>query len=86
MPVSAAISGQDGRWAHSQGLCHTIIRCVFGFDLLATVGHPRELPLGFPLLLFIPGNLGFFFGIRIIDQRQLRFLRRTCDKGHATCQ
>jgi len=53
---------------------------------LPAIGHPCELALGFPLLLFVPGNLGFFFGIRIIDQRRLRFLRRACDKGHAACQ
>ncbi len=53
---------------------------------LTPVRHVGELALRFPLLLFVPGNLGFFFGIRIIDQCRLRFLRRAGGKGHATCQ
>ena len=53
---------------------------------LSAVRHVGELALRFPLLLFVPRNLGFFFGIRIIDQRRLRFLRRAGGKGHATCQ
>ncbi len=53
---------------------------------LAPVGHSGELALAFPLLLFVPGNLGFFFGIRIIDQRHLRFLGRASDQSYAACQ
>ena len=71
---------------HKMACATKLLRGYFGFDALTPVRHVGELALRFPLLLFVPGNLGFFFGIRIIDQRQLRFLRRAGGKGHATCQ
>jgi hypothetical protein len=59
---------------------------LFQIRGLTPVRHVGKLALRFPLLLFVPRNLGFFFGIRIIDECRLRFLRRASGKRHATRQ
>ncbi len=51
---------------------------------LAPIGQSRELSLRLPFLLFVPGNLGFFFRIGIIHERDILFFRRASHEERAS--